>query len=139
MFLGQTGRSTHLHPVRRWLLALTLPGLLAAGGCSRFKQHIRESIDNNPQVRQNAVDGARKSCVQSAMAKAPKIPGIESKIDNYCDCFATKGLGQFSNSELASIGFHGGHFTPEQQRKLNQAVQMCSNALFQHKDRKATP
>jgi hypothetical protein len=112
------------------VIPLTL--LLCDTGCGRLKQQVKDSMDSNPQMRQGAVDSARKSCVQTAMAKLPKVPGMETKVQNYCDCFATKGLGKFSNSELASIGFHGGHFTPEQQGKLNDAVQMCSGALLEH-------
>lgn len=110
--------------------------MLGCGGCGRLKQQVKQSIDSNPQMRQSVVDSARKSCVQSATAKAPKIPGIEPRIESYCDCFATKGLGKFSNSELASIGVHGGHFTPDQQAKLNEAVQMCSSTLFEKGRRK---
>ena len=112
-------------------LLAAIAGLLGPTGCGRVKQQVKESMDNNPQMRQSAVDSARKSCIQSATAKAPKIPGIETRIDSYCDCFATKGLGKFSNSELASIGLHGGSFTPEQQGKLNDAVGMCRSALFE--------
>ena len=115
-----------------WVGFLAAPlVLLALAGCGRMKQQVKESMDNNPQMRQSAVDSARKSCVGTAMAKAPKIPGVETKINSYCDCFATKGLGKFSNSELASIGLRGGNFTPEQKVKLNDAVQMCSSALLQ--------
>ncbi len=115
-----------------WVLLFAAPlALLSVTGCGRMKQQVKESMDNNPQMRQSAVDSARKSCVQTAMAKAPKVPGIETKIDSYCDCFATRGLGKFSNSELASIGLRGGNFTPEQKVKLNDAVQMCSSALFE--------
>ena len=105
--------------------------MLAAGGCGRVKQQVKESMDNNPQMRQSVVENARKSCVQTAMAKVGKIPGMEPKVNDYCECFATKGLGKFSNSELASIGFHGGKFSPEQQEKLSEAVQTCSSSLLQ--------
>ena len=106
---------------------------VGVGGCGRVKQQMKESMDNNPQMRQAAIDSARKSCVDTATAKAPKLPGIEAKINTYCECFATKGLGKFSNSELASIGIHGGHFTTEQQGKLNEAVAMCSSELLNRK------
>jgi hypothetical protein len=111
---------------------LTVLLLLGGVGCGRVKQQIKENMDNNPQMRQGAVESARKSCVQTAMAKLPKVPGVETRVQSYCDCFATKGLNKFSNSELASISLHGGHFTPEQQQKLNDAVQLCSSSLLQH-------
>jgi len=116
---------------RSYILLLAI-AVLAPAGCSRLKQQVRESVDNNPQVRQSAVDNARKSCIQTATAKAPKLPGVQQRIDNYCDCFATKGLSKFSNSELASIGFHGGQFSPEQKAKLNEGVQMCISTLREH-------
>ena len=109
------------------LAAVTL--LLTVSGCGRVEQGVRQSMDNNPQMRQSAIDNARRSCVQTATAKAPKLPGLDAKINNYCDCFATKGLGKFSNSELASIALHSGHFTPEQETKLMQGVQLCQGEL----------
>jgi hypothetical protein len=33
---------------------------------------------------------------------------------------------------LASVGLHGGQFSPEQQKKLNDAVESCSSELAQH-------
>ena len=129
--VGQLVRSTQLRmssgpgAVILSLALLCLP----ISGCNRFKEQVKASMDSNPEFRQSAVDNARKSCVQTATAKAPKLPGMPEKIQSYCDCFATKGLGKFSNSELASIGVHGGHFTPEQQAKLNDGVQMCLGSL----------
>ena len=126
----------------QWAAACVLlvtPMMLAPAGCGRVKEKIKESVDNNPEVRGSAVDSARKSCVQTAMAKAPKIPGIETRIDNYCDCFATKGLNKFSNSELASIGLRGGNFTPDQQVKLQEAATMCQSTLFDKPGPKPIP
>lgn len=119
-------------PISRRLLVAAGLGviLLPFAGCSRLKQQVKTSMDNNPQMRQNAIDGSRKSCVETATAKAPKLPGMDVRIHNYCDCFATKGLNKFSNSELASIGLHGGHFSPDQQAKLMEGVQLCQNQLL---------
>ncbi len=107
-------------------LAVLLP---AATGCNHVKQQVKQSMDSDPQMRQAAIDSARKSCVQSAEGKAPKLPGIDAKINKYCDCFATEGLGKFSNSELASIAMHGNHFTADEQSKLMQGVQMCQGEV----------
>ena len=126
--------ATELGPNQRALsVAITLGCstflLLSLSGCGRLKQQVKESIDNNPQMRQSAIDNARSSCIQTATAKAPKLPGLDVKIHTYCDCFATKGLAQFSNSELTSIAIHSGHFTPEQQTKLMQGVLLCQGEL----------
>ena len=121
-----------LPPVSRRLLSVAGLGviLVSFAGCSRFKQQVKMSMDNNPQMRQKAIDASRKSCVDTATAKAPKLPGMDVRIHNYCDCFATKGMNKFSNSELASIGLHGGHFSADQQAKLMEGVQLCQSELL---------
>ena len=100
--------------------------LLLLSGCGR----MRDSLNSNTDIRKGAVDNARKSCVQTAMSKLPNAtPDVSSRVSNYCDCFATKGLDKFSNSELMEIGLSGGKLTDETKVKLNQAVQMCVSNL----------
>ena len=118
---------------RPGLLSASLLLLLGTAGCSRLKQQVKQAEDTNPQLRQAAIASSRKSCVQAATAKAPKLPGMDVRIQQYCDCFSTKGLEKFSNSELTEIGLHGGHFTPDEQSKLMQGVQICQNQLLGHR------
>lgn len=104
--------------------------LLALAGCNRVRHKLEDSVNNNAQMRQAAISSARESCIQQASAKAPPVPGIQTRISSYCDCFATKGLGQFTNAELASIGFHSGRLTADQQQRVLEGAVLCKGALM---------
>ena len=128
--LGYTARMRT--PARLYAkhLVLGCTTLLVLGGCSR----IKSSIDANPDFRKGAVDKARSSCVQTATANIPNAsPQMNAKITSYCDCFATKGLAKFSNTELMEIGLSGNKMSPAVQSKLNDAVQMCITQLTSQK------
>lgn len=116
---------------RRLICAGGLCAVLLVG-CGRLKQQVKASVDSSSQLRQSAIDASRKSCIQTASEKAPKLPGIQARIGKYCDCFANKGMGKFSNSELTKIGLNGGKFTPEQQAKIIEGVQLCQGELTAH-------
>jgi hypothetical protein len=118
-------------PTRHVGAALTMlfVAVLSLAGCGRLKQQMKSQVDNDPQTRQQVVASARQSCVKTASEKLPD-PSFQPKIASYCDCFATRGLSSFSNSELAGVAFRGGQFTPEQQKKMTAAVQMCASAVL---------
>ena len=121
-------RRTHVAP--GWT-ALTCCALLALplSGCTRIKQKMQQSVDNDPNMRQTAINGARQSCVQTASSKLPNTPGMSTRVNNYCDCAANKTINQFTNSQLVSMGLRGGKLTAEDQAKLDRAVEMCQSAL----------
>jgi hypothetical protein len=100
--------------------------MLLSTGCSHFKKQM----DDNADVRANVVRTSRDACVSKANeVTTEKTPEVSSRINSYCDCIATKGMGKFSNSELASIGLQGGHMNADQNKRLQEAVTMCQGDL----------
>lgn len=98
-------------------------------GCGRLKQQVKAQMDSDPHIREQVVANARESCVKTASEKL-KDQRFQPQIASYCDCFATKGLNSFSNSELAGVALHGGQLNTEQQSRMNVAVQMCASTLL---------
>lgn len=108
------------------LCAAPLAALLLFTGCSHFKKQM----DDNPDIRAQVVKSSRDACVSKASEMAGnRSPELSARINGYCDCIATKGMGKFSNSELASIGIQGGHMNADQNKRLQEAVTECQGNL----------
>ncbi len=99
---------------------------LTGTGCKSVQNAVAKQADADPTLRPKIVSSARSSCIDESKKSFPQIPNRDAVVNEYCDCFATKGLSSFSNAEIAGIGFTGiKNLTPEQNTKLNNAATMC--------------
>ena len=111
------------------LKSFALVLFLSLAGCKASK----DAIDANPDFRKGAIEKGRTSCVDSASKamKTPKTPEMDAKIAKYCDCFATRGLSQFSNSDLMEMGIRNDIDTnPVFKAKMDSIVNMCVAEAF---------
>ena len=102
--------------------------LLPLAGCKLIADRVAKQADADPTLRAHIIESARNSCIQTSRAKFPEIPNRDALIVNYCGCVSDKGLATFSNGDFARIGLSPDHaLTPEQNKKLDAAVEMCMN------------
>ena len=98
---------------------------LAGVGCKSVQNAVAKQADADPTLRPKIISSARTSCIDESKKSFPQIPNRDAVVNEYCDCFATKGLSSFSNAEIAGIGFTGiKNLTPEQNTTLNTAATM---------------